>query len=579
MTRLTHPSIAILLLSLTSLAQTTTTGRVEGRVVATDGNPIPGATVRMTTSLPEVQPPVSYVEVTGPNGAFTGGVTPGPYSVTVERTGFKMVELAHMQVSAGGTQRVELRMVRLSTVSGRVVDEDGEPVARAGVELLRPFDYYGTLGFSRETWAQVDENGQFRISNVETGNYVLSANPQSSIPPRRSPDGAINNVVVGRSAEEENLPAYFPGGVRDPREATTIRVDAPIQGLELRVPRGSRFTIRGSVIPPDGLGSQRVYLSIRNALGLVGSAGVGLRAPVIAGEFETERLPPGRYSITAAYLSTRDAPHPPHFGHTDVTVVDRHVEGLRISMSGAAIALSGRIRIEGVDDFAGYVQRTNALFQPPRGPNTLRLNETQDYLLGKPIVVRAADTNGVFRAEGVVPARYRLEPLVYPVNSYVRRILVNGKEIPNGEIDLTSGESATLEVVYAIDGGKVEFIPPPGWLASVPSDAPVPRGHWIQLWPIRTDTPLPGVVGSQALSNSRTFPSLENLPPGEYYTALFDELPPLGLSQSTLFLRLLNGLASPVTVRSGATTTLQPKVISREQMQAALAVFPRDAMK
>ena len=579
MTALKHVPIALLILSFNAVAQTPPTGRVEGRVVAADGTPVPGATVRITTHRPEVQPPVSYVEVTGPDGTFAvSGVAAEEYNVTAERPGYKAVEFGFVQVSPASKPRIEIAMVRLLSISGRFFDQDGDPVPRVTVQLLRPSDYE-TLSFSTEATVSADELGQFRISNVVAGHYVLRANPLSQIPAARSREGTLTSVVVGRSAEDEDLPAYYPGAVSDPREATTLRVDAPVQGLELRLPRGRRFTIRGTVLPPDGIDQQRVRVFVRNGWGDL----LGLVRTFGDGEFETDRLPPGKYSITASVM-TPDDRYASRYGHIDVIVADRDIEELRISMAGPAkVTLTGRVRIEGVDDFEGYVRRTNALFQSPREPNTLLLKATDDYPLAKAIVLKAADTDGVFRVDDAVPARYRLESVTYPLNSYVRQILVNGKEIPNGEIDLTPGDSATLDVVYAIDGGTLAFVVPPGWSPSLPDLTDPVLGTWILLWPMRTETPMPRVVGSRMLGALRIpspnpkFSPLEHLPPGDYHAALFDELPPMGLSGSARFLRLLDEHASPVTIRSKATTTIQPKVISREQMQRALAGFPRDA--
>jgi hypothetical protein len=284
-----------------------------------------------------------------------------------------------------------------------------------------------------------------------------------------------------------------------------------------------------------------------------------------------------RITTITAYFTAPGAQYPSRFGHVDVTLAGRHVEGLSISMDGpASVAIAGRVRIEGVDDFEGYIRRTNVLFPSPREPNTLVLNAAEDYPLARAIVLQAADTDGVFGVDEAVPARYQLESRFFPMNSYLRTILVNGTTIPNGQIDLTSGETATLEVVYAIDGGRLAFVRPPDWSPPVPDRPPPVPGNWILLWPMRTETPLPRVVGRLS-SGAGSFSPIENLPPGDYYAALFDELPPQGLNGSASFLRLLNDEASPVTIHGGATTTIQPKVISREQLQRVLAVFPREA--
>ncbi len=120
-----------------AFAQETTTGSITGQVFDTQGAPIPGASVTVTSD----QGPKSFV--TDANGRFFAPyLTPGRYAVRVELAGFAPLEQKSVTVSLG--QRVELRGLTLkvggvqevievigtspidtsSTTAGAVLDSD-----------------------------------------------------------------------------------------------------------------------------------------------------------------------------------------------------------------------------------------------------------------------------------------------------------------------------------------------------------------------------------------------------------------------------------------------------------------------
>lgn len=66
-------------------------------------------------------------------------------------------------------------MIRAVTISGKVTDADGDPVASVQVTLLRrAFD--GDAGFTIERSVYTDAAGRYQIAELAAGNYYLSAN-------------------------------------------------------------------------------------------------------------------------------------------------------------------------------------------------------------------------------------------------------------------------------------------------------------------------------------------------------------------------------------------------------------------
>src|SRR5260221_8715797 len=97
---------------------------ISGRVIADDtGDPLHNARV----SLSPAAQGTPFV-LADADGRFTIAAPAGRYSVVASKTGY-----ARREVAAVPSDRVEIRLMRSAAVSGRVVDETGDPVAGARV--------------------------------------------------------------------------------------------------------------------------------------------------------------------------------------------------------------------------------------------------------------------------------------------------------------------------------------------------------------------------------------------------------------------------------------------------------------
>src|SRR5262245_1973150 len=84
-----------------AVAQETTTGSIEGRIVDPQGLPVPGVTVTVSS----MQGAQSFV--TDSDGRFIAPyLTPGAYTIRAELSGFRPLEQQNVQVRLG--QRVTL---------------------------------------------------------------------------------------------------------------------------------------------------------------------------------------------------------------------------------------------------------------------------------------------------------------------------------------------------------------------------------------------------------------------------------------------------------------------------------------
>src|SRR5436190_16043229 len=85
----------------------TITASLEGDVKDATGAVVPGAHIVVTNTATGV----ATRQETGPDGRFVApSLPPGPYSVTVEATGFKRVERSGIVLQVNQSARIELTM-------------------------------------------------------------------------------------------------------------------------------------------------------------------------------------------------------------------------------------------------------------------------------------------------------------------------------------------------------------------------------------------------------------------------------------------------------------------------------------
>src|SRR5262249_26356628 len=116
-----------------------TTGTIEGHVLdVRTSQPISG--VRASIALGANYSQINRM-VTDITGAFRfDGIPPGEYPVRVEAEEFRYSGvLPAVKVAAGETVKdVRILMQAMASVSGRVFDENDEPLANATIEVLSP---------------------------------------------------------------------------------------------------------------------------------------------------------------------------------------------------------------------------------------------------------------------------------------------------------------------------------------------------------------------------------------------------------------------------------------------------------
>jgi hypothetical protein len=177
------------------------------------------------------------------------GLRAGKYKVSVDLPETFTTEDPQQEVTVSdhGCAAVEWRVTDNGRVAGRVVNPEGEPVARILVSLMEP---NATSKTDDTRLERTDEQGRFAFSAVPRGRYIIAVN-HNRYPEPNDPTNAYP-------------PSFYPG-VMDKAQARTITVGAgeKLSELEIRIPSKRPASIlKGTVVWSDGSPVVKARLSV-----------------------------------------------------------------------------------------------------------------------------------------------------------------------------------------------------------------------------------------------------------------------------------------------------------------------------
>ena len=269
-------------------------------------------------------------------------VQPGRYRLLLEKTGFHEINLrGHAAQSSiltvqPGQEMDDLlfQMQPSAVITGRVVDEDGDPLANYGVTLLRK-----RPGKSREPEVfrndRTNDLGEYRFGGLFPGQYFVAVIP---LPDSRNFEHLTKDSEPTASKRDlDYLVTYYPG-TTDSAQASAISLRAGDEmPVNVTMIPGRTYRVRGIVtgVPANQKPMvQIISKGVNNSLN-----GTDVAAD---GRFEMRGVAPGSYSIMVysgsegQVLSARQ----------NVNVVAADVEGIKI-VPTRPFTISGHIRFEG----------------------------------------------------------------------------------------------------------------------------------------------------------------------------------------------------------------------------------------
>ena len=215
--------------------------RIAGTVVSKlDGHPL----ARARITVRDTKDPQKFESlVTSEDGRFEfTGVPAGKYDLHGAKRGFIQASYdQHEQFSTAivtgaglETEALMLRLASAAIISGKILDEAGEPVRHVNVTLYYDDHGSGVHQIRQGNSAQTDDQGAYEISGLMPGTYFLSASakPWYAIHPNSNaqdsgPQLQPAAAILDRSLDVAYPLTYYPD-VTEADSATPI----PIRGGE-----------------------------------------------------------------------------------------------------------------------------------------------------------------------------------------------------------------------------------------------------------------------------------------------------------------------------------------------------------
>jgi hypothetical protein len=513
------------------------TGVIRGRVVRLDnGEPLRGVSIVLTGT--GLSGPVRNLPsaTTDERGRYElTGLPAARYTLTATKGTFVTLQYGQLRANQPGRpidvaegqvlEQMDLALPRGGAIAGRVVDELGEPVTGAVVQLLRQRYVKGRrqLDSGGRSFDHTDDRGQFRIYGVPPGTYYLSA----SVPRMPVPDAFRGPGGVGSAT------SFYPGTASSAEaQPVTLALAQEVTGLSFMFVPGHIGSISGTVTTSDGQPAPTANLSVAQRIpftsGGMTSAGVGIRPD---GSYAIPNLPPGPYTLSVRFLRGGDESALSHvvLDGSDLVVP---------LVTGPGATARGRFVFEGGKPPAGPRSSLGVISMSSVDPDEVQL-------ISRSPVIR---DDWTFEVGGL---RGRLRLGINPPEGWaVKSIRIGDADVTDVALDFSAGDVAGIDVLLTSRISEVSGIARDGQGRSV-TDATVV---------LLADDPAKWMPDSRHVAvirpDQRGQFSHRGLPPGRYVAVALDYLEP-GEETNPDMLKRLQAVGGSFTLAEGEARTLE----------------------
>ena len=482
------------------------TAVIKGQVTSIDGRPLRRAQIALRGS----ELPYGRTTSTGLEGEYEIREVPaGRYTISVNRGGYLPSQYGQKRqgeqgipfdVANGATlDRINVSMERAGVISGRILDEAGEPVAGAAIYTMQSQFFRGrrqlvpaNMGGGMRT----DDTGMYRISPLAPGEYLVLA--------------TFRETWVADDKDKQTLgyaPSYYPG-TTSVAAAQRVKVVAGQEAtaIDFSLVPGRAASITGTVMTADGAPLAAANVAVTQEVTGPGGSSMSMIANTRAGAdgtFTIRDVSPGQYILRAAGPeSDRGA----QTASMNLTVTGADIEGLILGTDPGGL-ITGRV-----------VTDTGAPLPAP--PPTVTVSSATFERSNVP-VLPAEDgkvgPDGRFqRRSASGPAFVRIAGL--PSGWALKSVAMGGQDVTTAPIELRAGQTLS-DVTVVVSNGLPVLTGQVTDANGRPADRPVllfpaDRARWHEA----ADT-----VRTARADQSGTF-RFERVRPGEYLIVAIDQM-------------------------------------------------------
>jgi Carboxypeptidase regulatory-like domain len=338
-----------------------------------------------------------------------------------------LMSVARLTLAAGqALKQIDFKLQPNSVISGKVVDEEGEPLKDVRVAALRLVYQRGRRQYMPMRMETTNDLGEFRVGNLAEGKYLVAA--------------VLLKQGGGKPAEDGTEPAYLPTFYPNSPEASgaapvTVGAGTEAGGTDIRLIKTKAVRVKGKVLGMTA--GQRLSAYLKNAGMLEWMSGQGGVVKSADGSFEFTAVTPGSY-----VLRVMDMFAPRSGGVTvPLEVGDKPISGVTVNFAPPP-DLSGAIVFDG-----------EASQKPTFQAQRIMLEAIG--VAWMPPMANAAE-DGTFQLKAVAPGKYFVRVMPVPEGTYVSSVTLGDQKMGDEGMEIGAAGTAKLEIKLRPGAAQVE---------------------------------------------------------------------------------------------------------------------------
>ena len=432
------------------------------------------------------------------------------------------------------------RLIPAAVISGRIMDEDAEPLPGVNVSALREVYDQGKRELGTRAVAETNDLGEYRLYGLAPGRYFVSV-----VYPQWSRLGESDESEEGEASTQGYAKMYYPG-TPEAAQASTIVVKQgeEIPSVEMLLRQVLVHRIRGHVYNQithkPGVGTNLILrLKTRGNEWDVGQQQTNVQKQ--DGTFEIPAVVPGSYVLTGYWFDEGKI----YSTTTPLDVGNADIEGLSVTIA-PGVAISGQIIWEG----KASLEKDELSVIP-------ELEDSSVFFLSG---TRVSPAN-FFTLKDLGDGTYCVRVTGESKDCYIKEIRYGPSDAQDDGFTVARSAPANLEITISSRGARIQG-------TASDSDGLPAAGVWVVLVPSAPHRLHHRLYKSQSTDQYGRF-DLRGIAPGDYKLFTWDEVEE-GAWEDADFLKPFEEKGEKVSVQEGDSKSVnltEIKTASPEQQK------------